>query len=348
MGKRSKAKKQQMHVDEEPQEEPVEEELDFEKEDAGQISATEEPLQEDTEVDSKEFDFEKDDAGEKPEIKKTTLIIGLIFATLGLLGIAGLRSGIIQTMLGYTASPGIGSEESMALLGSLAPLTIGLFMIGFWGVKNDPIYNKIEKAKKGSDSSEVEDIPENLSESDEEDDTEEESEIIRKEPAKAEAKSKEIEPEEEIVGEITQDSVPDEFNESLEDLEDELNEVFDEPAPLPKVDPEALKKQQEQEDLARIQKCEKMLNAAVVLPDDKKHLKGLIAEGISTQEFTEELKEAVQKRKKKEEEKNVTAEEKASILEDELVAELGELGDDDDESSLEDDIIKELEDLDGL
>ncbi len=341
MGKHNKAKKQQNAVPEEDiEEEPVEEELDFEKEDSGETVEVKETVD-----DSEEFDFEKgDDSSEPPQIKKTTLILGLVFATLGLLGIAGLRSGIIQSFLGYTSSPGIGSQEMMGLIGSLAPLTIGLFMIGFWGVKNDPIYNEIEKVKKETESHDDDDVPENAEPEESEELEEEESEVIREEPRKAEAKPKEIEPEDEVVGEITQADIPDEFNESLAELEDELNGTIEEP----REDPEALRKKAAEEELARIQRCEKMLSAIVVLPDDKNRLKGLIAKGSSIEEFSQEVKQAVQRRKKKEEEKDVTAEEKASILEDELVAELGELGDDGDDSSLEDQIIKELEDLDEL
>ena len=104
----------------------------------------------------------------------------------------------------------------------------------------------------------------------------------------------------------------------------------------------------------RIERCEKMLAAVVVLPDDKSRLKMLIAGGLTPSEFSDEVSKAVDRRKKKEKSREVTAEEKASILEDELVAELAELEDDfdkkdkPDEDDLEDQILKEIEDLEDL
>ncbi|MBU4071482.1 MAG: hypothetical protein KJ773_04835, partial [Candidatus Thermoplasmatota archaeon] len=95
--------------------------------------------------------------------------------------------------------------------------------------------------------------------------------------------------------------------------------------------------------------CEKMLSVIVVLPDDKQRLKDLIPAGIALEDFTEEVKKAVEKRKKKEDEKSATSDEKAAIVEDSLVAELEELGDElEEDSELEEEIIRELEDLDKL
>jgi hypothetical protein len=59
----------------------------------------------------------------------------------------------------------------------------------------------------------------------------------------------------------------------------------------------------------------------------------------------------VARRKKREQEKDVTAEEKASILEDELVSELAELEDelvDKDGKDLEDQILREIDELENL
>ena len=48
------------------------------------------------------------------EIKKTGLVIGLILSLAGVVGIIGLRMGIIQTFLGdASAYPGIGSAENI-------------------------------------------------------------------------------------------------------------------------------------------------------------------------------------------------------------------------------------------
>jgi hypothetical protein len=168
-------------------------------------------------------------------------------------------------------------------------------------------------------------------------------------------------PEEEMPETLSEDAIPPEFNEPLEDLEAALGsmeveserELEEEEIPSgkgPQITTSALK--HEVAEQLRLDRCEKMLTAAVVLPDDKEKLKVLIAGGISAPDFTEEVKKAIERRKKKEQEKDVTADEKASILEDELVAELAELeGDLDDgakEEDLEDQILREIEDLENL
>ncbi|MDD4307947.1 MAG: PKD domain-containing protein [Thermoplasmata archaeon] len=149
--------------------------------------------------------------------------------------------------------------------------------------------------------------------------------------------------------------VPDEFNEPMADLEKELDfaELEEEEIPPekkgPEITPAKLKAQLAEE--MRVDRCEKMLSAAVVLPEDKERLRTLIAGGISAQDFTAEVEKAIERRKKREKEKDVTADEKASILEDELVAELAELEgqlDGDSEEDLEDQILKEIEDLEDM
>jgi hypothetical protein len=253
----------------------------------------------------------------------------------------------------------------MALAGSMVPLVIGLAFIGLWGIRNDPIYHSMEKAKGSLETS---------------DDTKEDDVDVSEEDVVEEM-------DDDIVGEITTEDIPEEFTEplpetdSVEEIEDatkrstELKEEHAKvpeirkapsdikmPALKPEIKPEMKKELDELDDFdlefakaeeeKRVQRCEKMLNAAVILPDDKQRLRALIPTGISLHDFTEELKFAVNKRKKKEEEKEVTSDEKASIIEDELIAELGELANDlednDEDGTLEDAILKELDDLGDL
>jgi predicted AAA+ superfamily ATPase len=100
----------------------------------------------------------------------------------------------------------------------------------------------------------------------------------------------------------------------------------------------------------RMERCTKMLEHVLVLPDDKQRLLALIGSGISVGDFTDELEKAVNRRKKKEAEKHVTADEKASLLEDELISELAELEEEvgEDSEKLEEDILREIEDLERL
>jgi hypothetical protein len=233
-----------------------------------------------------------------------------------------------QTMLGYSnTSPGMGPEESLAQIVSMVPLMIGLVMIGFWGIKNDPIYKKIQNMKDEDSSL----IPE-----DEESVPEEFTEPIPE-------YEEEVPESEEIVG-------PDKELEELENLKVEEPVEVERPQPErgPEITPPSVKNLINEQ--MRVERCEKMLTAVVVLPDDKHKLRDLIAIGIPMEKFVEEIKIAVQRRKKKEEEKDVTSDEKAALLEDELVAELAELeeADDKDEKELEDEILKEIEDLEQL
>jgi len=172
-----------------------------------------------------------------------------------------------------------------------------------------------------------------------------------------------------------EEEIPEEFTEPLEDLpeeeelpemepelEEELDELEDLDEALDDIKEDVEEKMQPVEvpasvkdELAeqiRLERCEKMLTTAVMLPEDKEKLKALIPTGISAVDFTEEVKAAIERRKKREEEDDVTSDEKASILEDELVAELAELEDeleeDMDEGDLEDQILKEIEDLEDL
>ncbi|MCK5309369.1 MAG: hypothetical protein KAJ64_01865 [Thermoplasmata archaeon] len=310
----------QEFVDEEEIDEPVEEVVD----------EIEEP--EDEEIETGPL-----------EIKKTGLIIGVILSFAGVIGVIGLRQGFIQSLLGDAAPyPGIGTAEPIGHIVSIIPTILGLVMILSWGIKNDSIYYELEKIKK--------------------DDTHEEDEI-------EEDEIEEFAPAEDEIEEFTpvDDSIPSEFSEPLEDvpeeeldedteidaldeLEDVLDDITQEIEEAPMEVPTSVK--DELAEQIRTERCEKMLTTAVMLPDDKEKLKELIPTGLSAADFTEEVKKAIERRKNREEEDDVTADEKASILEDELVAELADLEDELDEDmegdDLEDQILKEIEDLEDL
>jgi hypothetical protein len=320
---------------------PEEEELETEPE----IQESESIPEAEYEVESElgEVDEEVEDEEPSPlKIKITMLLIGITFATFGILGIIMLRTGIAQEMLGYSPSPGIGPAESMAQIGSMIPLVIGMVLIGFWGIRNDPIYKQLEKLKgKGPIIQ-----PEDEEEGEEVDEEELPEEFI---DTVEEVVEEELPEPEEII-------TPEQEIDELEDLR------VEEPLPVkkaekiqppkgPEITPASVKNQIADE-IRRVERCEKMLNAVIVLPDDKHKLKELIASGASLEKFTEEVKLAVARRKKKEEEKDVTAEEKASILEDELVAELvdleDELLDNKKDKDLEDQILREIDELENL
>jgi hypothetical protein len=312
---------------------------------------------------------------EPPKIKMTLLIIGTLLASASVLGVVLLRYGVIQTMFGYTASPGIGSQESMAILASVAPFAIGLFMIGFWGVKNDQIYVKTEKIKEASREKDKESLKaiDEPDEGDEGEAPESIPEIEVPQPAHAPEIAEEPEVEHTAPEPIAIRDVPEDLTEPLKELEEELADETTTPEPEdeiqleqlleevmvdieddrgPEITSSALK--EALADSLRVERCEKMLRAVVVLPDDKDRLRALIDAGISPSEFSDEVSKAVDRRKKKEKSREVTADEKAAILEDELVAELAELEEgfdkknDTDDDDLEDQILKEIEDLEDL
>ncbi|MBA3044688.1 MAG: hypothetical protein KKH41_05050 [Candidatus Thermoplasmatota archaeon] len=331
MGKKSRNKRRK------PQPSPAKE-PEEEVEETGE--EVEEPETEATELEITEAE------STPPTIKKTLLFIGIVFSAIGLMGVAGLRTGLVQWVLGDSDPfPGVGSVEPMGHVVSMLPLIIGILFIGFWGIKNDSIYVELEKIKEAGETI----------------------------PAEDEEISEPEEPVEEIVEDIldedfeetidmdtlTPEKIPDEFNEPFADLEQEL-EVFEDFAavseePVPTPESPEMTSPEVKSDIAetlRVERCEKMLTAVVILPDDKERLKMLIEGGVSPNEFTEEIKKAVDRRKKKETDREVTADEKASILEDELVAELAELeenlDDGGDSEDLEDEILREIEDLEGL
>ena len=313
--------------------------------------------------DEEKLDFEKEEV-KSLKISKTLLIVGLLSLLAGYLGVLGLRLGLVQEYLFGDPNPypGIGAVEPSGHLVSMIPFVLGLVMVMFWGIRNDPIYNEMEKLKEESAEAEAEPASEEETFDWEEPVPEEPvAPKIKKplpskaEPVKAAAPApmaethqqketppKPVEPKPAAADQFDADSdfLLDDLARAMMDLEP--LEVPQEPAP-PTTD--ELEK-------SRVERCEKMLSVAVVLPEDKEKLKLLIKNGISAQDFTEEVKKAVERRKKREKEKDVTADEKASILEDELVSELAELEDsledEGNENDLEDAILKEIEDLEDM
>lgn len=311
------------------------------------------------------------------KIKKSMLLVGIALSLMGVFGVVGLRTGVVQLMLGSSnSSPGIGSAESMGHIVSMIPLVIGFVLIGMWGIRNDPIYEEMEKLK-------VEDS--RTKPNGEKDDEIPEEFIDAVEVEELDIEAEKILPE--VGPEITTSTLMHDIAEQLRT--DRCEKLLAAAAVLPddmkklraliqsgisinefteEVKGAADRWKQNQEkalpenttmvekdliaELADLERCEKMLGAIVVLPDDKQNLRLLISSGISTEEFVKEVKKAVERRKKRELEKDVTADEKASILEDELVAELAELEDelDDDKNDkdLEDRILKEIDELENL
>jgi hypothetical protein len=96
-----------------------------------------------------------------------------------------------------------------------------------------------------------------------------------------------------------------------------------------------------------------MLAAANISLKDRERLFLLIPTGISAGDFTNEVKAAVAEKKKTEKE-DLSADEKAALLEEELAAELAELEEEldeaegEDEGDLEEKILREIEDLEDL
>jgi hypothetical protein len=265
------------------------------------------------EEEDEDDDQDEEETPETLEIKMTMPLIGLALSAVGILGIIMLRLGYAQTMLGYSnTSPGMGPEESMAQIVSMIPIMIGILIIGLWGVKNDPIYKKIEKMKEkkaGIAPDDEDAVPEEFTE-----------------PV---PDSVEVEPIPKTIVE------PDRELEELE-VEEPLPEKVREMTPAPIKSPTA-------EELKRVERCEKMLGAVKVLPDDRQKLKSLIKTGISIENFTEEIKSAVSRRKKKEQEM-------ASPLEAKRVTKLAgpKILDDKKRKELEEKVLKEIEELDSL
>jgi len=311
-----KRKKQKTLEEEELPEEPAADEPESEPE-----YAAEEPERPEEDADAEHEEQEDAKNPETPKISKKLLIIGCLLCLAGLIGYLGLRWGIIQFLFGDSDPyPGIGHVEPSGHVVSSIPFVLGLVFVALWGIRNDPIYKEIERTKK----------------------------------------------EQEELEEEEHEPVPQELTGPMADLEAELDDIGDlGPAPgieeevapsayPPEEGPPAYEAPPMDTQIAekmRVERCETILRAVIILPDDREKLTALIRTNISVEEFTEKIKEAVNRRKKKEQEKNVTADEKAAILEDELVAELGDLETemkDGGNEDLEEEILKEIEDLEHL
>lgn len=297
---------------------------------------------------------------EKPKIKHTLLIIGILFLLAGFIGVAGLRLGIIQNLLGDPDPyPGIGSVEPSGHIVSMVPFVLGLVIVLAWGIRNNPVYYELEKIKEEADEDDEE------SDDEEEPDEDEESENApeyaeeeippEQKPEEPEAHgpapkpAPEPESPEEPKG-MTIDSIPedlrDELLDSISDIEQELSKI--QPAAAPREKPEIKKAKKPtvlegEAEKKRVERCNKMLSFADMSKEDKDQLSALIDTGISVHDFTQEVKEAVQKQKDRKAAEAKTADQKAAYLEDDLVAELSsledELDDDIDEAALEDMIL---------
>ena len=282
------------------------------------------------EPEEKETSAEGEAVPEK--IDRKLFFMGNLFCIAGIAGIVGLRIGIIQNMLGDPAPyPGIGYAEPTGHIVSMIPLIIGVLMVFLWGLRNDPIYYEMERAKE-----------EEIDEVEEEDELQFDVSEEPLEPAE-ETATEELpspEPEKKVAGK----PVSKELMKSLDDLVDDIKAVSERPREISK---EAEEK--------RVARCEKMLAVAKIMPEDKEKLRLLISTGISAGKFTEEMKKAIDRKKKKDEERALTAAEKAAILEEELVRELEDLeeefkpdNDELDDGDLEDQILKEIEDLEDV
>ncbi len=284
------------------------------------------------------FKKNEEPSDEEPlKVGKVLLIIGLLLCAAGLIGVLGLRAGFIQSLLGDAAPyPGIGTAEPTGHIVSIIPLILGLVTIFVWGIKNDPIYYELEKQK------------------------EESFDFEKAEKGKLEETLAPVSP---IV------DVPKGLKRSPEDVEEDLEKLLeDEPVvpeegpikegpelpeekPVKKAPSTATAKYAKAEE-ERVARCEKMLAVADIYPEDKKRLRYLIPTGISPSEFTEKAMKAIESKKKKESEKDLSSDEKASMLEKELAAELAELeeelSDDEDDEDIEEMILQEIEDLEDI
>ncbi len=293
---------------------------------------------------------------ETAKISRKLLIIGLLLLCAGFIGIVGLRLGFIQNLLGDSDPyPGIGHVEPSGHIVSSIPFVIGLVTVVFWGIKNDPIYYEAEKAEKEEEAMEEEsEEPEDMELPEpamDEEYTEQAAEVETEEiasPEQPEPTAAEQVPEPAGPIEPRQDHIPEDLREELLDsfteIEHELSKMQSTAASMPK--PQVLKAskpappQDTQAEKKRVDRCNKMLSFANMAENDKEQLRALIDTGISVHDFTENVKEAVERQKKKKAEEARAADQKTALREDDLVAELtslgDELGNDVDEAALED------------
>ena len=88
----------------------------------------------DDELEDEEFEDEEEEK-EKKDMGRILFPAGLLLSVLGLGGVAGLRSGIVQSLLGSSvgATNTIGSREWMGIGVSLLIFAVGLSLIWMWG-----------------------------------------------------------------------------------------------------------------------------------------------------------------------------------------------------------------------
>ncbi len=199
----------------------------------------------------------------RPEIKKTLLMIGIVLSAIGLFGVMGLRTGIVQYLLGDSNPyPGIGTAEPMGHIVSIVPLVIGLLAIGLWGIKSDPIYAQIEKMKTLSTGN----------------------------PPDRDSASDSIEESDDGPG--GQHLDPNISSESIADSRDSGalasdHETMSLQLDSPELTSSELKMQFIEE--LRFDKCNKALKEASILLADAERLRMLVQGGMSGQEFADEI-----------------------------------------------------------
>jgi hypothetical protein len=317
-------------------------------------------------VEAEEEEDEDDEQPDPPKIRKTLLIVGIMISVIGIIGVIGLRTNVIQHILGDPHPyPGIGYVEPWGHIVSMVPFIIGLLTVFVWGIKNDPIYYEMKKKEED----EEETIPP-MHQTEVPEEFHEPSEPVRKKPAAVAlieattmAKTKErqemitkcekllkavdIAPEdrEKLRKHIPTCSTYQDFNQEVKKAVDRKRKEDNIPIekekisrpkkevgelkkePIPPIPIPVQKEDSIKAEQERASRCERMLAVANILPDDRLRLKRLIPTGISPYAFTAELKKAIERKKKKEEEKKLSADEKAAMLKKELAAELEQLED---------------------
>ncbi len=289
---------------------------------------------------------EMDKMPETSGVKYTLLIIGIIFTLIGMFGVVGLRTGIVQSLLGdASAYPGIGSVEPTGHIVSMIPFALGLVTIFIWGIKNEPLYVEkgelVEEEKEDKFSFE--------------DDVDEEDvsvpEPVKDIPIKARPQPQVAEkPKPHVSKEPVSKPPSAEIADVLDEIDAEIEaeDIED----IDELDGLAENLAEEE----RKESCRAMLIEAIVLDEDRKELSKQILLGASEDAFKIMVKKAEQKKIKKEGElkkqyEKMDADEIGQSLEDELAAELALLEEEleeDDEEDLEEKILKEIEDLEDL
>ena len=111
--------------------------VEFEVEEEGITEGEEditEGLGEDLFGEEEEDEVEEDENEKVRHTGKLLFPAGLLLSILGLGGVAGLRSGIVQSIMGTGGGPNtIGSKEWTGILVSLVIFAVGLILIWVWG-----------------------------------------------------------------------------------------------------------------------------------------------------------------------------------------------------------------------